>query len=221
LAKIVMEPVGGPRERFLPRGRVAGAEPSPGQLNAALPREGAMPCARMGAESYEARVREKGKLPTWERIEKLKDPGSPVLPIGTLVNHGDVRRGREDLSGRRGRDRVRARPRPLRRGDRERQHRGVGVVVAAHPEKIQRAQEVALRLRFAGRLPGGLVGSLPAGASRTSPVARAPGGSSGPTRSCPPPGCRRSRACTATASRAAATCRSSATSSNMTEQRTW
>jgi acetyl-CoA carboxylase carboxyltransferase component len=38
-------------------------------------------------------VRRKGKLPTWDRIELLKDAGSPTLPVGTLVNYGpDLRR---------------------------------------------------------------------------------------------------------------------------------
>src|SRR5262245_16849401 len=43
--------------------------------------------AGWGAE-YEERVRLKGKLPTWERLERLRDPDSPLLPLGTLVNWG-------------------------------------------------------------------------------------------------------------------------------------
>jgi len=97
---------------------------------------------------YVKRVRAKGKLPTWERIERLRDPESPVLPVGTLVNHGRTF------------------------GPEGRTSPGAGVVTAflrVHgrwvvviandntvasgswwpqtPEKIQRAQEVALRLR--------------------------------------------------------------------------
>ena len=39
-------------------------------------------------EKYRDRVRAKGKLTTWDRIDSLKDEDSPVLPIGTLVNYG-------------------------------------------------------------------------------------------------------------------------------------
>ena len=34
------------------------------------------------------KVHRKGKLTTWERVERLVDPGSRVFPIGTLVNWG-------------------------------------------------------------------------------------------------------------------------------------
>jgi 3-methylcrotonyl-CoA carboxylase beta subunit len=95
-----------------------------------------------------ARVREKGKMPTWERIEALVDPGTPVLPIGSYVNWGRTFRGSK------------------------REAPGAGVVTALctiagrrcvviandntvasgswwplSPEKIERAQFVALRLR--------------------------------------------------------------------------
>ncbi len=39
-------------------------------------------------KSAQDRVRAKGKLTTWERIDVLKDEGSTVFPIGTFVNHG-------------------------------------------------------------------------------------------------------------------------------------
>ncbi len=98
---------------------------------------------------YVDRVHEKGKLTTWERIERLKDPGSEILEFGTLVNWG------VDFEGSR-------LPAP-----------GAGVVTALvrvngrlcvvianentvasgawwprTPEKIQRAQKVALQLRL-------------------------------------------------------------------------
>ena len=38
--------------------------------------------------AYAERVRAKGKLPTWERIDALRDPATPVYPIGTFVNYG-------------------------------------------------------------------------------------------------------------------------------------
>jgi len=148
MAKLILDPVGDPRERFLPgeawENQVAGTS----KLNQALREKRDQVRAGWGPK-YEARVRDKGKLPTWERIERLKDEKSPILPIGTLVNHGRTF------------------------GKEERTSPGAGVVTAfirVHgrwvvviandntvasgswwpltPEKIQRAQEVALRLRL-------------------------------------------------------------------------
>ncbi|MDP2305929.1 MAG: carboxyl transferase domain-containing protein [Pseudomonadota bacterium] len=95
-----------------------------------------------------ARVREKGKLPTWDRIERLVDPGTEVLPVGSYVNWGRDFRGSK------------------------RRAPGAGVVTAwctvegrrviviandntvasgswwpLSPEKIERAQQMALDLR--------------------------------------------------------------------------
>jgi acetyl-CoA carboxylase carboxyltransferase component len=95
------------------------------------------------------RVHKKGKWTTWERIEALIDPGTQVRSVGTLVNWG------RDFPGS------------------KRQAPGAGVVTAfcqvagrwtmviandntvasgawwpKTPEKIQRAQEMALRLRL-------------------------------------------------------------------------
>lgn len=100
-------------------------------------------------ESYRDRVHAKGKWTTWERIEALKDSGTKAFPIGSLVNWGRAFPGSK------------------------REAPGAGVVTAfvrVHgrwtivvandntvasgawwpltPEKIQRAQEVALRLRL-------------------------------------------------------------------------
>lgn len=95
------------------------------------------------------KVHRKGKLTTWERVERLVDPGGRIFPVGTLVNWGRSFPGSE------------------------RQAPGAGVVTAfceiegrfvmviandntvasgawwpLSPEKIQRAQEMALRLRL-------------------------------------------------------------------------
>jgi acetyl-CoA carboxylase carboxyltransferase component len=100
-------------------------------------------------KTYVERVHAKGKLTTWERIEHLKDPGSRVFPINTFVNYG------------------------VTFGDPPRTSPSAGVVTAfvrvqgritvviandntvasgswwpMTPEKIERAQEVALRLRL-------------------------------------------------------------------------
>ena len=44
-------------------------------------------------EASAARVREKGKLPTWDRIARLVDPGTDILPVGSYVNWGRSFRG--------------------------------------------------------------------------------------------------------------------------------
>jgi 3-methylcrotonyl-CoA carboxylase beta subunit len=95
-----------------------------------------------------SRVHRKGKLTTWERLEKLRDPGAPLLSVGTFVNFG------------------------LKFGERDLTSPGAGVVTAftkvhdrwvcviandntvasgswwpRSPEKIERAQEMARRLK--------------------------------------------------------------------------
>lgn len=100
-------------------------------------------------DKYVQRVHEKGKLTTWERVEALRDEDSEVFEVGTLVNWGVSFRGSR-------------RPAP-----------GAGVVTAfvridgrwtvviandntvasgawwpQTPEKIERAQEMALRMRL-------------------------------------------------------------------------
>ncbi|HXI04685.1 MAG TPA: carboxyl transferase domain-containing protein [Candidatus Saccharimonadales bacterium] len=145
MAKVILEPVGSPLEKFLAPGERAANESHMAGLREALAAKRAEVRAGWGDE-YVKRVHEKGKLTTWERIEKLKDPGTEVLPVGTLVNYGL-------LFGKR--------PSP-----------GAGVVTAyvrveglwtvviandntvasgswwpRTPEKIERAQEMALRLK--------------------------------------------------------------------------
>ena len=39
-------------------------------------------------DKYKKRVLDKGKLTTRERIDRLKDPGSPIFEVGTFVNYG-------------------------------------------------------------------------------------------------------------------------------------
>ncbi|HZE89913.1 MAG TPA: carboxyl transferase domain-containing protein, partial [Verrucomicrobiae bacterium] len=149
MAKVILRPIGDPLDRFLdPRTREANAS-NMGALRAKLHAMREEVRAGWGPE-YAARVHEKGKLTTWERLNALKDSGTAVLPVGTLVNYG-LRFG-EGKS---------ARPSP-----------GAGVVTAfvrvegrwtiviandntvasgswwpRTPEKIERAQEMALRLR--------------------------------------------------------------------------
>ena len=99
--------------------------------------------------SYSDRVRKKGKMTTWERIDALRDEGTETFPIGTFVNHGVLF------------------------GEEKKTSPGAGVVTAfvrvggrlvvviandntvasgawwpRTPEKIERAQDIALRLRL-------------------------------------------------------------------------
>lgn len=148
MAKVILEPIGEPREQAF---REETWRAQLGQMerhNEEL--QSKRDWVRDGwGEKYVARVRAKGKLTTWDRIERLKDADSPVLPIGTLVNYGRTF------------------------GPEERTSPGAGVVTAfarVHgrwtvviandntvasgswwpqtPEKIQRAQEIGLRMRL-------------------------------------------------------------------------
>jgi acetyl-CoA carboxylase carboxyltransferase component len=148
MAKVLLEPIGSPRERALDAASFTAQREHVGGLNAELQRKRDEVRGGWGPE-YEARVRKKGKLPTWDRIDLLKDEGSRVLPVGTLVNYG--RTFGEDRKTSPGAGVVTAFV----------QVEGRWVVVIANdntvasgswwpqtPEKIQRAQEIALRLRL-------------------------------------------------------------------------
>jgi hypothetical protein len=86
---------------------------------------------------------------------------------------------RPDLARRRGRDRVRPRRGPVVHGHRQRQHRGLGRLVAAHAREDRARPEMALRLRLPTHLPGRLLAAVPARAvALVSRARRAPGTSS-------------------------------------------
>ncbi len=148
MAKVILDPIGQPRAAFLPDAVWEEQRRLMDGLNGALREKRAEVRAGWG-EEYAIRVREKGKLPAWDRVERLADPGSPILPVGSLVNYGLVF------------------------GEEKRTSPGAGVVTAftrihgryavviandntvasgswwpRTPEKIQRAQEIALRLRL-------------------------------------------------------------------------
>ena len=98
-------------------------------------------------EGYVERVHNKGKMTTWERLELLVDSGTVVQPLGTFVNHGRI---------------FGKRPSPAAGvitalG----QVSGLRVMLIANdntvasgswwprtPEKIERAQQIALKLRI-------------------------------------------------------------------------
>lgn len=146
MAKVILEPIGSPRERFLEPERWEAQCAALAKRNAELER--LRERVRDGwGETYRERLRAKGKMSSHDRVEALRDPDSPVLPIGTLVNHGREFGGKESPGA--GVLTVFVRI-----------HGRYCVVIANDntvasgswwpqtPEKIQRAQEVALRLRL-------------------------------------------------------------------------
>ncbi len=149
MAKVILYPIGSSVEQALPERDYQQNRTRMGSLNDEL--VGRRTEVRDGwGPEYVERVHAKGKMTTWERIEALKDPGSEILPINTFVNYGKIFGGKN------------GRPSP-----------SAGVITAfvrvegrytvviandntvasgswwpLTPEKIERAQEVALRLRI-------------------------------------------------------------------------
>jgi acetyl-CoA carboxylase carboxyltransferase component len=147
MAKVYLQPIGTPRDGADAAADRPNRERMAGLNRLLLDRRNEV---RQGwGESYVERVHAKGKLTTWERIERLKDSGSPVFPINTFVNYGATF------------------------GDPPRTSPAAGVITAfvriegrivvviandntvasgswwpMTPEKIERAQEVALRLKI-------------------------------------------------------------------------
>ncbi len=146
MARVSLELLGTAIDELLEEREQASNREHMQELDAAL--EAKLELVRAGwGQKYVDRVHAKGKLTTWERIERLKDPESRVFPFGSLVNWG--------------------------REFGKRQAPGAGVVTAfvrvegrwtivvandntvasgswwpKTPEKIERAQEIALRLRL-------------------------------------------------------------------------
>jgi acetyl-CoA carboxylase carboxyltransferase component len=146
MAKVMLQPIGTERAEFLSDDLWQRQLAHCGELTGDLQSKRDEVRAGWGAK-YEDRVHAKGKLTTWERIERLKDDDSPILPVGTLVNYGLDFGGR----GSPGAGVVTAFVRV--------HGRWVVVIVNDNtvasgswwpqtPEKIQRAQEIALRLRL-------------------------------------------------------------------------
>jgi len=148
MAKVILEPMGSPLRQFLSEEQYQEQLHCMWRLNDDLKTKREEVRAGWGPK-YVDRVHQKGKLTTWERIERLKDPASRVRPIGTFVNYG------------------------LTFGEEQRTSPGAGVITAfvqvegrhiiviandntvasgswwpRTPEKIERAQEIALRLRL-------------------------------------------------------------------------
>jgi acetyl-CoA carboxylase carboxyltransferase component len=150
MAKVLLQPIGSQLESFTTPDEASANSEAMERLEAALDEKRDEVKAGWGAE-YVKRVHKKGKLTTWERLELLKDPGTEILPIGTFVNYG----------------------REFGEGKSKKKCPGAGVVTAfvrvedrytmviandntvasgawwpLTPEKIERAQHIALRLRI-------------------------------------------------------------------------
>ncbi|MFK5956542.1 MAG: carboxyl transferase domain-containing protein [Planctomycetota bacterium] len=150
MAIVPLHPYGSPREQTLDDAEVAR---NVAFLDAAKEKLTAnRATVRLGwGEKYTERVHAKGKLTAWERVDALKDEGSPVFPLGTFVNWGREfdQGGRKMLSPGAGVVTVFAKV----------EERWVIIIANDNTvasgswwpetsEKIQRAQEIALRLRL-------------------------------------------------------------------------
>jgi acetyl-CoA carboxylase carboxyltransferase component len=148
MAKVLLHPIGSPLAELGDHEGYRQNAERMGALNQRL-FERRQEVRRGWGDTYVERVHAKGKLTTWERIDLLKDPDTRVFPINTFVNYG------------------------VTFGDPPRTSPSAGVITAfAHvqgriavviandntvasgswwpmtPEKIERAQEVALRLKL-------------------------------------------------------------------------
>jgi 3-methylcrotonyl-CoA carboxylase beta subunit len=148
VARLWLYPVGEDLDAGLGAGEQTRNADHMAGLDAALAEKLAVTRSGWG-DKYVQRVHDKGKLTTWERIDRLKDPGGEVFEFGTLVNW-DV-----DFKGSR-----KAAPGAGVVTALVRVHDRWCVVIANEntvasgawwprtPEKIQRAQQVALKLRL-------------------------------------------------------------------------
>jgi 3-methylcrotonyl-CoA carboxylase beta subunit len=150
MAKTLVQPIGSALESFMKAEESRANAEAMEKLERDLEAKRAEVKAGWGDE-YVERVHKKGKLTTWERLELLKDAGSEILPVGTFVNYGQE----------------------FGEGKDKKKCPGAGVVTAfvkvenrhtmviandntvasgawwpQTPEKIERAQHIALRLRI-------------------------------------------------------------------------
>jgi acetyl-CoA carboxylase carboxyltransferase component len=146
MAKVLLQQIGSKLETFAsPEDARANAEAME-RLEAAIAGKRAEVKAGWG-EEYVGRVHKKGKLTTWERLELLKDPGTEILPIGTFVNYGREFEGGKKCPGAgvvTAFVRVKDRYTMVIANDNT---VASGAWWPMTPEKIERAQHIALRLR--------------------------------------------------------------------------
>jgi len=150
MPKVVLEQIGGPIESFMDLEEFQKNLNHMKKLNKSYLSKRKEIKEGWG-EKYVERVHKKGKMTAWERIEFLKDAGSKVFPIGTFVNYGidffDGKRNRTSPAAGVITAFVKVKNRYV-------------IIIANDntvasgawwpltPEKIERAQEIAIRLRI-------------------------------------------------------------------------
>lgn len=85
MPRISLEPLGSPIKDFLGPGEQERNRIWMGELDEQL-RQRRSEVRRGWGDRYLARLRHQGKLTTWERLERLADPETRLLPLGTFVN---------------------------------------------------------------------------------------------------------------------------------------
>ncbi len=87
MAHVPLTPLGRPRDAFLDESSYQRHREAMAEKNALLEERRAAVAGGWG-EKYVQRVHQKGKLTARERVEALRDEASPVREVGTFANHG-------------------------------------------------------------------------------------------------------------------------------------
>ncbi len=89
MAHVPLKPIGNPRRSVIDERAFAEHREDLADRSKRLSAVRAHARAGWG-ESYVERVHAKGRLTARERIDRLRDPGSQLYEVGTLVNHGET-----------------------------------------------------------------------------------------------------------------------------------
>ncbi len=146
MAKVPLTAIGFPRDAFLDASLFSKYRAALETREQELRTRRAKIAAGWG-EEYIARVHQKHKLTTRERIEQLKDAGTPVREVGSFVNHGRMFGKQESPAA----GVITAFVRIEQRWTMVIANDNTvasGAWWPRTPEKIERAQEMALRMRL-------------------------------------------------------------------------
>ena len=151
MSRLWMDPIGSPLTELLGGDDRERNAARMAELDGALDEK--LDTVRAGwGRKYADRVHAKGKLTTWERLDRLVDPGTAIFPVGSLVNWG------REFAMPNGRV-LKAPGAGLVTAFATVEGRKVVIIANDNtvasgswwprtPEKIQRAQEIARRLRL-------------------------------------------------------------------------
>ena len=89
MAHVPLKPIGNPRKSVIDDRTFADHRKNLADRSERLSALRAEARAGWG-EHYVERVHAKGRLTARERVDRLRDPGSPLYEVGTLVNHGET-----------------------------------------------------------------------------------------------------------------------------------